>query len=768
MPTGTNAFLTDPNNNVGAIAPLGQVYTNETFPILMASYHQSITGSSGGTNLPNVPCGKVRIQNLSGNGVMWVGGVGQSAPYSGRGNELFDMSTVAGAQGETMYVNNANQISLCAINSGQLISFMAYGNATTAVINPATQGIAPNETQPVLSGTTPAANSTNNPFNTAVTFTFNIPMDPNNISGLYIVTSGQATPSMLGHLGGTLTYLSGSVNATFQPNSGQLQLSGWYIPMVDPSVHGYNGLGISGTVGNPGAANSGAITTSGNPFQVQGPPIVSGLSYASGIQGTSGQPFTVIFSQPMLSGTINISGIYVLATGTSTPHISGTVSLSSTNSGTQAVFQFYSGVLANSQWYTPIITTETEDQFGNPLNQLTSGYGFETAAIFGPDTTPPKVSGTNPVSGATGVLVIPTVQLTMSKSINSGFVTTNTVKVHDIQTADTNVVGTVSLQSDLITIDWTPSNPLVNLDLHRMELSGVQDLAGNFMTPFSGATFTVEPVLQVSGSTPTSGASSVSVTPILQLTMDRAVLSGTVNTSTCKLADQNNSNITIGSVSLTSDNITVAFTPSIALGYLVPYTYEVSGIVDVNNQQFMFPFSGATFNTIAPSLTQIYNVNGNNTQFLGGNTSQSQGSVYAVGEQITSNSANMFGKVIKQAQFVLSRVGNPTGNVIAYVRDSSNVAQTVLGSIPVSSLSTSNTTYTFSNLSGSFAMGTNSKVTCEYSGGNNSNYITIQYTTSNAYTATEAAEYFFQDVGGGTGWQTNLNGSFDIGGIFSY
>lgn len=727
----------------------------------MASYHQSITGASGGTNLPNVPCGKIELQNLSGNGVMWVGSVGQSAPYSGRGFELFGLDTVAGAAGKTMYVNNANQISVCAHFSGQLISFMAYGNSTTTVIDPGTQGTAPNETPPLLSGTTPISGTTNSPFNTVITYTFNEPMDPNNISGLYVVTSGQTNPSLLGHLGGVLTYFSGSINATFAPNSGQLQLSGWYIPMVDPSVEGFNGISLSG-----------GLTQSGSPFQIQGPPIVSGWSPISGTTGASGgQQVLVTFSQPMRSGTINISGIYLLISGTTSPNLSGTVNLLATNSGTVAVFTPASGVLGlsgvtTSTWVTPFANTNCKDIFGNPLNQLTSGAPWETfSAPSPPDTTPPTVSGTTPVSGATGVLVIPlpAVQITMSEAINSGLVTTSTVKIHNIQTSDVNVAGTVSLQSDLITINWKPNSPLGNLDLHRMELSGIQDLAGNFMTPFSGATFTVEPVLQVSGATPASGASSVSISVTPQLTMDRAVLSGTVSTSTVTLVDGNQSNVTLASVSLTSDNLTVAFLPSAPLAYLSPYTYEISGIVDINNQQFMFPFSGYTFNTISPPLTQVYNITGSNIEQFG--PAQPQGdNVDVQGEKVTSNSSPLFGKIIKQVQFTIQRTGNPTGTFTVCVINSAGTIKSTLGTMSAASVSTTPTSYTFTNLSATYAMALNDSIVLTCAGGGvnntNSNYLSMFYNNGNSYTGTTYNAHFNSSPAGYFTEPDDIVGSF--------
>jgi len=755
MPVGQNSFITDPSNNVAVVAPLGNVYTNEAFPILIASYHMSITGASGGTNLPNVPCGKVEIQNLSGNGVMWIGGVAQSAPYSGRGYELLPMS--APGHGEkTMYVTNANQISVCAFFSGQLLSFLAYGNAMSTVISPGTQGTAPNLTPPLLSGTTPLSGLTDVGQGTSIVYTFNEPLDPNNCSGIYVVGSGQTNPAILGHLGGVLTYFSGATTATFQPNSGQLQLSGWYIPMVDPSVEGFNGIPLSG-----------GIAASGSPFQIQGPPIVSGQTPVSGTTNVSGgQNITITFSETMKASTINLSGIFLAASGALTPHISGMVSLLNSNP-TIAQFTPISGTLglsgvSTSTWYIPFVTTEVTDTFGNSISTFFSGQPFETAAAASPpDTTPPRVSGTSPISGATNVVIVPTIQVTMSEAVNSGLVTANTVRVHDIQTSDVNVVGTVSLQSDLLTIDWKPNAALSDLHLHRMELSGIQDLAGNFMTPFSGATFTTEPVLQVSGSTPASGASAVAISPTIILSMDRAVNSGTVSTSTVGLTDLSGNIQTLASVSLTSDNLTIAYTPN-QLGYLASYYIQASGVLDLLQQEYMIPFSGAIFTTTAPALIQVYNVTGTNTEGFGHGSANDL--VIAQGEGITSNSAPMFGKVIKQAQFQLQRVGNPTGTLTCVVLDKNQVIRTILGSIPAASVSTTATSYTFTNLSGSYAMGTNDNVLIQYplAGTSNGNYINMFYNNGNSYVATTYVADFTTSP---AGFATEPD---DISAIFSY
>lgn len=149
MPTGNNSFIVDAKGNVGTVAPQGNVTVGETFPFLMTSYHQSITAASGGTNLPSVPCGKIELQNLSGNHIMWWGGVAPNhAPSSGRGNELFPMSVIFYAE-KTIYISNANQISVCASVSGEMIAFVAYGNGQNTAIDPKTQGKQPDNTQPL-------------------------------------------------------------------------------------------------------------------------------------------------------------------------------------------------------------------------------------------------------------------------------------------------------------------------------------------------------------------------------------------------------------------------------------------------------------------------------------------------------------------------------------------------------------------------------------------------------------------------------------------
>lgn len=899
----------------------------------------SISAASGGTNLPSVQCGKIELQNLSGNHVMFIGGVDTHAPYSGRGNEFPSMTTAQGypnPQGEKIiYVNNANQISICSTFSGEMISFIAYGNGQNTVIDPNTQGSQPDNTPPILVSTTPASGSTGIPQNQVVTWTFDNAMDPNTmtISGLYVVTSGQILPQTVGHLGGTISYTPGNSFVTFAPNSGQFVLSNWYIPMVDPSVDDQGGNTLSGGLtisGGPfqiqgpptlttapvsGAINqafnqavvvtfseamdsttvntsglyivtsgqsspkttghlSGAIsyisgsttatitvnsgqyslsgwyipmgaptledpfgatvggTISGSPFQIIGPPIVSGWFPLSGSTNSSGLlNITATFNTLVAGSTINTSGMFVVLSGQSTPltagHLSGIVGINNSDN-TQAILAVNSGQLQVATWYVPFITTEVTDQFGNAVTSVISGAPFKTAVSFPGDTTPPQVIGTSPTSGATGANTSGILTVSFSKGMASGTIVNASFVLRDTSAAS-NVATTVSLFSDLQTAIMTPSASLALGHGFKFEISGAQDLNANNMTPFSGAPFQTEVALVISGTSPVSGATNIDIGTNITATVSKAYQSGTVHSGTFQLKDiqagvvnvacggvtmQNAQTITFvpsnflqlshlhrieisgirdvdgnlmtpfsgatfttqapvsistikpsagqtnvpisttisglftravntidtntfkildgsgntigGTVSLNSDNIHFTFTTAAGnLAYNSIYTYNISGVFDLAGESFMTPFSGAAFTTLSPALTQFFNATS------GGSSTDSHCNMYAgnsirVGEEAATSQSVLIPRVIKQAQFGLKKVGSPSGGdntVYCRVRDSNNNIKTTLGSISVSNLTSTMSPYTFTNLNASFAIGTGTKITVEYSGGNSSNYV---------------------------------------------
>ncbi|WKZ21454.1 MAG: Ig-like domain-containing protein [Candidatus Brocadiaceae baterium WH-1] len=94
-----------------------------------------------------------------------------------------------------------------------------------------------------------------------------------------------------------------------------------------------------------------------------------------------------------------------------------------------------------------------------------------------PDTTPPEVISTNPVSGATGVGVNSVITATFSEAMDAGSITTSTFLVND---GISNIGGTVTYSDTTAT--FAPSAPLTHSTTYTATITtGVRDLAGNAM-----------------------------------------------------------------------------------------------------------------------------------------------------------------------------------------------------------------------------------------------------------------------------------------------
>ena|SRR5690242_2665403 len=89
MPVTQRTTITDSSEHANFLSTQGHIYVNQSFPKLKVGYWMSISAASGGTQLPSMECASVLITNLSGNGVMFVGGSDTDAPFSGRGHPLY-------------------------------------------------------------------------------------------------------------------------------------------------------------------------------------------------------------------------------------------------------------------------------------------------------------------------------------------------------------------------------------------------------------------------------------------------------------------------------------------------------------------------------------------------------------------------------------------------------------------------------------------------------------------------------------------------------
>ena len=165
---------------------------------------------------------------------------------------------------------------------------------------------------------------------------------------------------------------------------------------------------------------------------------------------------------------------------------------------------------------------------GNGLYRYGTGGGFPTDTfqstnywvdvVFqpsGPDTTPPTVTSTSPVSGATGVATSANVTATFSEPVQS-----STVQVQLTAAGGGAVAGSTSYDSASKTATFTPTSALSTSTGYTAAVSGAADASGNVMNPFSwsfttgtasgsGCPCTIWPNTTTPGTASSSDSSSV-------------------------------------------------------------------------------------------------------------------------------------------------------------------------------------------------------------------------------------------------------------------
>ncbi len=114
--SGQTAYL--PNDGVNNVVKIsGQtVYLAGT--TMKTNAMVTVIGTSGGTQLPNLSCVKAYVRSVSGNDVMFVGGTGAQAPFSGTGLELY------GGEVLPIEIDNTNKIQIMGATANQKVSIM--------------------------------------------------------------------------------------------------------------------------------------------------------------------------------------------------------------------------------------------------------------------------------------------------------------------------------------------------------------------------------------------------------------------------------------------------------------------------------------------------------------------------------------------------------------------------------------------------------------------------------------------------------------------
>ena len=435
---------------------------------------------------------------------------------------------------------------------------------------------------------------------------------------------------------------------------------------------------------------------------------------------------TITFSEALAPATVNNTNCVIIRTSDSLNQ-AATVTLSADG---KTVTIDPTVNLAHNTGFTLRATTGVTDVAGNPL-AVASDSTFTTTVL-----TAPTVSSRSPTAGATSVAIAVSPTLTFSEAMSPASINNTTCRV--LLTAGlVNQAATVTLSPDGLTATIDPTANLATGTGYTLRATtGVTDLEGDTMAVQSDSTFTTIVVdttpPTISSRNPASGATGVSVSVNPTVTFSEPMLLASITSTTVKLTKTSDGTVIPGALSLSSNVVTLD--PTSSLSNSTQYTLTIlgggSGVKDSAGNA-MTSTSTASFTTIAPSYTVVYNVSGDWWNTL-------DDSDLLDGLQLTSSSGSgLYGKVIKKATVTLKRTGSGIGTVTCRIcaLDSYSTVKQNLGTMSGDSITTSSSgaQYTFENATATYAMQLNDCLVIHQDDGDSSNYISVWILEADAW-----------------------------------
>jgi hypothetical protein len=235
--------------------------------------------------------------------------------------------------------------------------------------------------------------------------------------------------------------------------------------------------GVKDRAGNALAANYNWTFTTGSSLDTTAPRVVSTVPTANATGIALSTIVKATFSEPMKSTTLTTAAIrMVSSSGTA---VAGTTWFSPTT----LQFTPAQSLVAGTR-YTVTINTAARDMAGNPL---AAAYSWSFTAAGATDTTPPRVTSTSPVSGATGIATASPVTATFSEAMRESSITTSSMLLANA--SGTRVTGTVTMSGNTAT--FTPASSLAGSTQYTATVTNtVRDAAGNAMAANYSWTFT--------------------------------------------------------------------------------------------------------------------------------------------------------------------------------------------------------------------------------------------------------------------------------------
>ncbi len=279
----------------------------------------------------------------------------------------------------------------------------------------------------------------------------------------------------------------------------------------------------------------------------------------------------------------------MLKNGTTT--VPATVSY---NPASQAVTLSPTGGRAYATTYT-VTLSGAQDLYGNTISSVS--WSFTTTSA--PVTTAPTVVPQSPTAGSIDIATASSVSATFSAAVQSSTIS------FVLKNGSTSVPATLSYNPATQTAALTPTSTLAYATTYTATLSGAKDLYGNTVSPISWS-FTTITAPSPSGPTigartPSSNATSVSLTANVTVTF-----SGDVQGSTVSVSLSNGSTSVPALVTFDPTTRTVTLNPTTNLAPSTLYTLTVSGAQDLAGDTMTstsWSFTTEALSTAAPTVT---------------------------------------------------------------------------------------------------------------------------------------------------------------------
>lgn len=558
------------------MAPASATFQTAAGPIFSAPQVVSSTINSGDTNVPissvftltfNRP---MDTRTFVINNTIWLEDdfLGQYVPitisFSPDGTQLTVQPVSQLAIGRNYYIETCSAMDL----TGN-VEYCYYVNFTTSVVT-LTGG-------PQIVQTVPRNGTTNLPVNFTPEVQFDRPISEPSAANVILVGNGVPVPL-------TPAFYNGDTVVRFQPAT-VLQTSTTYVLTI---------TGITDPAGNAGASATVTFTT-GTGINVSYPQVVSVNPLSGSTTGT----------QPTIQLNFNEAIDPIRSTGWNFYNQSANTNVAG------SALNFASDLMSATITYPGTLNVTTNYYFGmGYIYDLNGNSGYACCWYFttgtGADTSPETVTSVVPANDPGGANPVPLntqISVTLAKPIDPATFTQN------VLTLTPAVPGTVSYSYDGFTLYYNLSNTLAPATQYTINVSGFTDVDGNQVQPFTSSFMTGSATYTCCGTvvsfTPANGAQSVNPSTMVVVQFDRSVYPPSAVYGSIQLMDVNdNNNLIGGTVALSTDGVTLTFTPSAPLPPNSTIQTQVScssSLVDLAGNAF--PCTTAQFATGAGTIT---------------------------------------------------------------------------------------------------------------------------------------------------------------------